>query len=350
MNYFNIEEYDKIKRDLRRLGFKEFKLEKIKKGVNSKIYKISNHRNNLILKVYPKMDFLKRKRIENEYNFLNLLIMSGYKNIPKPLGWDFKQNWMLMSFLDGEHIKKVKKIHYEKLIKFIFETQSLKKNILSKKLTNASEASFNIFDHYKLIKQRVNIFFTRTRNNYYLNSKNIKNLNSIENDINSNLDLIYKNELVYLSDYELNKDINLNQRIISQSDIGFHNIFEDKNRNLLFFDFEYAGWDDPGKLFSDLVLHPDHKIPFSLFHLLNSYLDNFIFGKGYKKERLNLILSLYRLKWILIILNPILKNMHSTDINHLSELKLKKAKNYMEESKIRLIAHKNNISSILEKY
>ena len=42
--------------------------------------------------------------------------------------------------------------------------------------------------------------------------------------------------------------------------------------------------------------------------------------------------------------------MHSTDINHLSELKLKKAKNYMEESKIRLIAHKNNISSILEKY
>lgn len=346
MKKINIAEYEKIKENLRQLGFEKFNLEKIKKGLNSEIYKISNDENNLILKIYPKIDYLKRKRVENEYNFLNLLIIGGYKNIPKPLRWDFKQNWMLISFLDGEHIKKVKKIHYEKLIKFIIETQSLKKNILSEKLNYASEASFNIFNHYKSIKERVNIFFYKIRTNKYLNNKNKNDFKSFEHDINSSLDLIYKNELVYFSNYELYKKLTSNQRILSQSDIGFHNIFEDKNKNLLFYDFEYAGWDDPGKLFCDLVLHPDHKIPYNLLYLLNPYLDNFIFQKEYSKERLNILLSLYRLKWVLIILNPILKNASCVDINHLSELKLKKAKNYMQDSMIRLIENKKNISNI----
>ena len=280
MNKIDIDQFHVIKDDLEELGFNKFNFEQIRKGLNSKIYKISNYDNrHLILKIYPKKDFLKRKRIENEYNFMNLLSIGGYKNIPKPLKWNFKNNWMLMSFLEGENIKKIQNIHYEKLIKFIIETQSLKKNILSKKLNNASEAKFNINAHYKSIKDRINIFFYKINHIKDLNEKNKKDLNFIRDYIILNLDSIKKNELVCLSNFELKNNITLNQRIISQSDIGFHNIFEDKNKDLLFYDFEYSGWDDPGKLFSDLVLHPDHKFPNSYFYLLVSYLENFLFKK-----------------------------------------------------------------------
>ena len=74
----------------------------------------------------------------------------------------------------------------------------------------------------------------------------------------------------------------MTQEGLSQSDIGFHNIFEDKNNNLLFFDFEYTGWDDSFKMISDIVLQPDYKIKNEFFYLLDGLLSNFIFSeKGY---------------------------------------------------------------------
>ena len=54
MKKINIKEYEKIKENLRQLGFEKFNLEKIKKGLNSEIYKISNDENNLILKFIQK--------------------------------------------------------------------------------------------------------------------------------------------------------------------------------------------------------------------------------------------------------------------------------------------------------
>ena len=53
-------------------------------------------------------------------------------------------------------------------------------------------------------------------------------------------------------------------RIISQSDVGFHNMLVGTN-NVYFLDFEYSGWDDPGKLISDLLLQPDNNVPLKIF-------------------------------------------------------------------------------------
>ena len=44
-------------------------------------------------------------------------------------------------------------------------------------------------------------------------------------------------------------------KIISPSDVGFHNIISQKDK-LNFIDFENASWDDPYKLFEDLVIQP----------------------------------------------------------------------------------------------
>ena len=46
---------------------------------------------------------------------------------------------------------------------------------------------------------------------------------------------------------------------MSPSDFGFHNVIK-KKKKLFFFDFEYAGMDDPVKLISDFICQPDHKL------------------------------------------------------------------------------------------
>ena len=159
---------------LKELDIDKFNYQKIAGGVNSQIYKIWNHKKIMVLKLYPDKDFLNRDRIKSEYDFLTLLNKCGYNNVPKPIKWSFENNWMIMSFLDGKHIKNIENIHYEKLLKFIIELQRIKENSFAKVINNASEASFRIIDHYRSIKKRLKIYEEKTDNIDYLKSKDKK--------------------------------------------------------------------------------------------------------------------------------------------------------------------------------
>ena len=83
-----------------------------------------------------------------------------------------------------------------------------------------------------------------------------------------------KSEIYNLMLFQRDKNIDIDyilpeeNRVISQSDVGFHNMLIGKNK-VYFLDFEYAGWDDPGKLFSDLLLQPDNNFPIKHFKILS---------------------------------------------------------------------------------
>ena len=53
--------------------------------------------------------------------------------------------------------------------------------------------------------------------------------------------------------------------ILSPSDFGFHNTLLASDGALKFFDFEYAGWDDPAKTAADFLRQPRHYIPSHLW-------------------------------------------------------------------------------------
>jgi len=313
-------------------NFEKISFKELKNGVNSNVYKVSKDKKQLILKIYPNKDFLRRDRIGNEYNFLNLLNKNGYTNIPQPIKWNFKKKWMLMTFLEGEFVKDIKNEHYEKLINFIIEIQNLKKKTLVRTINNASEACFSLADHYKSINYRTNVLNTKIESQNSLNKNNRETLALLVKKINSITELIYKNQLSDLSGSEFKNNIKTNQKILSQSDIGFHNIFENINHDLLFFDFEYSGWDDPGKLLSDLILHPDYNLPLTSYNLLDKYMYNCLLKNKYQLKRLKILLDIYRLKWVVIILNPIFQYSNDESINEIAELKLEKAKIFLDNS------------------
>jgi hypothetical protein len=95
--------------------------------------------------------------------------------------------------------------------------------------------------------------------------------------------------------------------IISPSDFGFHNAMLRKSDNTLcFHDFEYAGWDDPAKLFGDFFNQIE--VPVSLDYL-HSTADTLVQLSTEPQKlgwRLKTLLPVYAVKWCCIALNPVL--------------------------------------------
>ena len=58
-----------------------------------------------------------------------------------------------------------------------------------------------------------------------------------------------------LGNSEFNRNIAAHEKTVSPSDFGFHNCLRNLDGNLIFFDFEYFGWDDPVKLISDFYFN-----------------------------------------------------------------------------------------------
>lgn len=101
------------------------------------------------------------------------------------------------------------------------------------------------------------------------------------------------------------------ERCISPSDIGFHNVLYQPSGELSFVDFEYGGWDDPAKLLCDFFLTP--ALPVSLTHW-QAFCDSALSpwpDADRIMRRAQILLPLHALKWCCIMLNPFVSDLAS---------------------------------------
>ena len=96
--------------------------------------------------------------------------------------------------------------------------------------------------------------------------------------------------------------------ILSPSDFGFHNSLKTKKDQIIFFDFEYFGKDDPVKLAADFLLHPgmtlnlqqkkiqDSELPEKTMEIMSLYKHTNINLYSYYKN-LNTPSNVKLLKW-----------------------------------------------------
>jgi hypothetical protein len=98
----------------------------------------------------------------------------------------------------------------------------------------------------------------------------------------------------------------MEHRVLSPSDFGFHNALKDEAGKLWFFDFEYAGWDDPAKLLCDFFCQP--QVPVSIEHA-DRFLETLQMAVGDEDlpARYKMLLPLHAAKWACILLNEFLK-------------------------------------------
>jgi hypothetical protein len=101
-------------------------------------------------------------------------------------------------------------------------------------------------------------------------------------------------------------EIGFSDRILSPSDFGFHNALLDRQGNVRFFDFEYAGWDDPAKLGCDFFCQVEVPVPRALFPLFCTGIVSRLREPERVRQRIDVLFPVYRLKWCCIVLNEFL--------------------------------------------
>jgi hypothetical protein len=137
---------------------------------------------------------------------------------------------------------------------------------------------------------------------------------------------------------EVNDSIDPDKRCISPSDYGFHNAIY-TNTGVKFFDFEFAGWDDPAKATLDFDFQP--RVPIAIYGspLLSAWNPEHQYSI---EERCKHLRPILKLKWLCIrlaVLNParleqMLSIVTGVETDNFISMRLEKARYYLDHSKI----------------
>lgn len=300
---------------------------------NNRIHRISCNEKNFALKFYYSSSEEKNNRLISECNFLKFANHCVSHNVPKIYAVDNDTSSALYEYIDGKKILESKEITTNHIINAADFINKLNQNkVYAKGLKNASDACFTIKDHLSIIDNRLKEF-----KDLFLEDTKFSEIKEI---LNSKWHTV-KNEThkkIRFYNLSLDEPLEIKKRIISPSDFGFHNILIKKDGTMVFFDFEYSGWDDPAKLVCDFfnqVAVPVSSIHYELF-INNAFLNLKL--NEYDKMRIETLLMVYKIKWCCIILNVfslknvnrrLFSNQNLNLINH-RDNQLTKAKKLLE--------------------
>lgn len=264
-------------------------------GANSesKVATFQKH-GRIFLKRYPSD---KRGRREKEVQFLRYAANSIPDSIPKIIATSEPDNLIALSVLEGEEIATCPDSTdstWKQSLQFLAQLQT---NRDSAKLPRAAESAISLQEHLGFLTQR--------RNKWLSHVSEGDNLSVLGEWIQSELEETYQKLAKLLINNPLFKTrLNPQELIISPSDFGLHNAIRNNNGQLSFFDFEYAGMDDPAKTLSDFFNQPRHPAPAKLFDVWKRAIVEFLPQESQAafERRVPLVHACCSLKWIYIIL------------------------------------------------
>ena len=267
-------------------------LEQLTGGANNRVYRVTAGDRSWVLKQYFKRDHDPRDRFAAEHDYYTAIWPAGIRQTPEPLAWDRDQGLGLFEYLEGRKLQaeEVDRERIDEALKFLIETNQ---RVGDAKLKAASEACFSLAQHYATVDRRI----TRLAAITDAAAKAF-----VEDELTPKWRAIADR-----ADQSDATDLTDDQRCLSPSDFGFHNALLQPDNTLRFFDFEYAGADDPAKLACDFFCQP--RLPASLDHW-ERFVQQFAAGCDWNEQfasRAECLLPVYQIKWCCIILNEFLK-------------------------------------------
>ena len=271
-------------------------------GWNSRVFKIvrKNGLCPVLVKAYA-ADI--NNRAEVEFKALSFLRAGGIKEVPDPLLADIDKRICAYEYIEGRKLKseEISGDDVEAAVSLLGKIAALSGTTKYASLPPAAESCFSIKKYDENIDIRINRLESAAGQNGKLKRFLEKKVSVFRKEVS---EYIKKGSIKYGLDYE--GEIPLEKRLLSPSDVGFHNILRNKDGGLYFIDFEYFGWDDPVKTVSDFILEPAVPLPEKhRKHFIESFKRMGNMDVNFKR-RLSLIYPLLGLKWSLIILNDFL--------------------------------------------
>lgn len=312
--------------------FPPFSMERIRAGRNSEVHKISNPHGHWILKNYFQQNSDKRDRLSTEFGFLTYLKHVGTSLVALPLGMDPALHRALYTYLSGARPVAITFAHISQAAQFIKTINFSRNSPAALALPPAADACLSWQAHIELAASRIDRLLA------------IQQKQEVEMEANKfvreqllPLWLRLKASLLQaLVPSQTRHLLPMEDKIISPSDFGFHNVLENQGE-LFFLDFEYAGWDDPAKLICDFISQPELPVTQSQGQ---QFMDELLSDLPHSDEiklRVELLLPVHRLKWCCILLNEFRqedrnRRLHAgVNSDGLLEDQLAKAKCYFNE-------------------
>jgi len=257
-------------------------------GRNNQIYRVVGSRGTAALKIHFHGPADSRKRWAAEKAFYSH-VAACKASAPQWLAGEEGLNVSLLTWIEGEPLQTP--IRPEDVAWAGSFLQAINKNaspaILPESL--ASEACFSVQEHILLLEGRIKRMEEASDRSSPLALFMAKQLAPFAKRVFENLKKQPQAEF---------KKHNF-RRIYSPGDFGFHNALREKSGRIVFFDFEYAGWDDPAKTVADIFLQPEKPVAAELLPLFLKNLPEW----GGLEERVRIWIPFFAAKWAVILLS-----------------------------------------------
>ena len=284
-----------------------FDLSALGSGANNRVFRLRVQESRFLLKVYFTHPDDRRDRLGAEFSFLRFAWEHGIRSIPKPLSCDAAARLGLMEYLEGCPFRAGEVTEHA-----VHEARSFYRALNQRKTSRAagllplaSEACFSLGEHMECVANR------------------IRRLESIEPEmgIDAEAATFIRDDLVPAwkdvhdsvrlsargAGLSLDEPLSRGAWCLSPSDFGFHNALRTGDGCTRFFDFEYAGWDDPARMVCDFFCQPAVPVPLDYLKAFAESVTADSPDPQAIRARIHLLFPVYRIKWCCIFLNDFLR-------------------------------------------
>ena len=197
-------------------------------------------------------------RFRAEVEFLNYAQMVASQFVPKLLHADEVGRSVVLEYIEGERFKEGRPPSRESVDQAIAFMQRLNEDYeIAREYVSggAAEGFLRLTEHLENIEQRLELMGVE-----HLPDVSKGEAQRLINAARHQLSMLQDRTEQLISQGHCADLLDPDKRCVSPSDFGFHNAIR-TSTGVKFFDFEFAGWDDPAKVIADFDLQP--RVPLS---------------------------------------------------------------------------------------
>ncbi len=270
-------------------------------GRNSRIYKVRCGAETFALKQYPSRQDDPRDRLGTEVAALELMQRHGIDVIPRVVAVDRDRNFVLLSWIDGDLVTEVGDRDIDSAASLLSAIHALRHTPEASQQPPAAEACLSGAEVDRQLKARLSGLAKLTGEEPALGA-------FLEGEVAPACEryVAIAKGLLEAKALDFTTEIPQEMRSLVPADFGFHNSLRQGDGSLAYIDFEYFGWDDPVKLTADILLHPGVPLGPTQRDRFRSAAEQ-LYGEDESfAVRLEALLPLFGLRWVLILLNEFL--------------------------------------------
>jgi len=285
--------------------------EPIAGGRNNRVFRLRTKGEPLLLKQYFAGGGEDRDRLAAEFAFARFAWDHGVRALPEPIAADADLQMALFAFVEGRRLRaeEVDADRVDEAMDFFTEVNRHRESAEAAKLPIAAEACFSDREHLTTVDRRVRRLLDRAVGEEARDETDAAFREFVVSRLGPAWNEVQARAVAVADRAGVSLDLPLpaEQRCLSPSDFGFHNALLTAGDRLVFHDFEYAGWDDPGKMMCDFFCQVQMPAPRSCIAQVVDHVMQSLRLPEWHRRR-SYLLSVYRVKWCCILLNEFLED------------------------------------------